>query len=234
MTFTYYRYWSSAGHSASSTPLRIMLETCLVNADVETVLLACSDGWPSHSNGQCASESATGPPVGLGHWLSESSSLLPLTKVRRVFHWTSRSSESRDHSLNAMTSMVDENKQFSDHPDCKRAMMLFWSEAKWQGIRSRPSAPFFCYEKRWSISENIPIVVGTIPLLAYIPVLSGKKSTTRRARLRFSDSDTNWWKKKGNFERKNVLFGIFRSKPVQQVSYRPGGSISSLSATAYV
>ena len=85
-----------------------MLETCLVDADVETVLLACSDGWPSHSNGQCASESATSPHVGLGHWLSESSSrlrLLSLTKVRRVFH-TFRSSESRDHSLTAMTSII--------------------------------------------------------------------------------------------------------------------------------
>ena len=56
-----------------------MLETCLVDADVETVLLACG-------NGQCASESAASPHVGLGHWLSESSSLLSLTKVRRVFH----------------------------------------------------------------------------------------------------------------------------------------------------
>ena len=51
--------------------------------------------------------------VGLGHWLSESSSLLPLTKVRRVFHQTSRASESRDHSLTA-ASMVDENKHNSD------------------------------------------------------------------------------------------------------------------------
>ena len=91
-----------------------MLETCLVDADVETVLLACSDGWPSHSNGQCAFESATSPHVGLGHWLSESSSLLSLTKVRRVFYLTSRSSESRNHSLTAMTNVVDQNKHYSD------------------------------------------------------------------------------------------------------------------------
>ena len=42
-----------------------------------------------------------------------------------------------------------------------------------------------------NLTENIPIVVGTIPMLACIPVLSGKKSTRRRARLRFSHSDTN-------------------------------------------
>ena len=35
-------------------------------------------------------------------------------QVRRVFHLTSRSSESRDHSLTAMASMVDDNKHNSD------------------------------------------------------------------------------------------------------------------------
>ena len=44
-----------------------------------------------------------------------------------------------------MTSMVDENKHFSDHSGCKRAMMFFRSEANWQGIR--PSAPFFARVK---------------------------------------------------------------------------------------
>ena len=87
---------------------------------------------------------------------------------------------------------------------------VFRSEAKWRGIR--PSA-LFCYEKRWSISENIPIVVGTIPLLECIPVLSGKKSTRRRARLRFSHSDTNWSRKKGIFERKMLFSRHFEASP---------------------
>ena len=171
-------------------------------------LFSCSDGWPSHSNGQCASESATSPHVGLGYWLSESSSLLPLPKVRRVFHQTSRASESRDHSLTA-ASMVDENKHNSDQT----------AKGPWCFLDRRQSdegsdlPPFFCYEKHWSISENIPIVVGTIPLLACILVLSGKKSTRRRARLRFSHSDTNWSRKKGTFERKMFFSRHFEASP---------------------
>ena len=91
-------------------------------------------------------------------------------------------------------------------------------------------APFFCYEKRcsWSISENISIVVGTIPLLACIPVLSGKKIYEKTRPSTFFTLRHKLIKEKGNLWAKNVLFETFRSKPVQQASYRPGRSIKFL------
>ena len=195
-------------------------------------LFCCSDEWPSLSDGQCASRSAARPHFWLGHWLSESSSLLPMTKVRRIFHSTSRSSESRDHSLTAMASVVDENKHNSDQtaegPWC---FLDRRRQSAWEGIRH--SSPFLCYKKHWSISDNIPIVVGTIPLLPCIPVLSEKKAMRRRARLHVFHTATQTDQKGRESLSENVLFGTFRSKPVQQASYRPGRSISSLSATSY-
>ena len=121
-----------------------------------------------------------------------------------------------------MTSMVDQNKHYSDQT-AKRAMMFL--DRRQSDKELDLPLLFFLLRKRWSISENIPIVVGTIPLLACIPVLSGNKIYEKTRPSTFFTLRHKLIKQKGNLWAKNVLFGTFQSKPVQQVSYRPGRSI---------
>ena len=70
----------------------------------------------------------------------------------RKLEESSRSSESRGHSLTAIASMVDENKHRSDQTATELWCFFFRSAAKWEGIR--PAVAFFCYEKHWSIGKH--------------------------------------------------------------------------------
>ena len=88
----------------------------------------------------------------------------------------------------------------------------------------------FFVTKSTDRSENIPIVVGTMHhvVCMHTSTLGKRICETTWPSACFHTRAQNDQRKRETLS-ENFLFGTFQSKPVQQASYRPGRSISSLS-----